>query len=176
LHIYKIGNASLIIKKGDLLQEDVEAIVNPANSYLIMGGGVAGLIKRKGGSIIEEEATKRAPIEIGEAVITSGGRLKQQYVIHSPTMKYPAERTNERNVRLSVRAALREGKKHGIKSIAFPGMGTGVGGLKYDIASTAMIEEIKKFLEEEDHYDKIVIVAYEDEFYYQLERKAEFIL
>ncbi|MDP8003550.1 MAG: O-acetyl-ADP-ribose deacetylase [Caldisphaera sp.] len=176
MHIYKINGTNVIIKKGDIAQEEIEAIVNPANSFLLMGGGLAGILKRKGGNVIEQEALKHAPIDIGNAVITTAGRLKATYVIHSPTMKYPGEITNEDNVRLAVRAALNEGKKHDVKSIAFPGMGTGVGGVPYSVAAKAMLEEIKKFIEKEDFYEKVVIVAYDDAFYDELEKAASFII
>jgi len=75
------------IKKGDLTEEDSEAIVNPANSLMIMGGGVAYAIKKKGGEEIEKEAIKKAPVEIGKAVVTKAGKLKTKHVIHSPQWK-----------------------------------------------------------------------------------------
>ncbi|MEX2689946.1 MAG: macro domain-containing protein, partial [Candidatus Njordarchaeum guaymaensis] len=75
----------IIVIKGDITKMDVDAIVNPANSLLIMGGGVAGAIKRRGGQIIEDEAVKQGPIPVGNAVITSAGNLKARYVIHAPT-------------------------------------------------------------------------------------------
>ncbi|MFQ6055856.1 MAG: macro domain-containing protein, partial [Methanosarcinales archaeon] len=69
--------------KGDITEMDVDAIVNAANNYLILGGGVAGAIRQKGGEIIQEECNKIGPIAVGDAVITTGGNLKAKYVIHA---------------------------------------------------------------------------------------------
>ena len=91
---------------GDLTEMDAEAIVNPANSLGVMGGGVALAIRRKGGREIEEEARAKAPIHVGSAVLTTGGRLKARHVIHAPTMAMPAERIGIENVALATRAAL----------------------------------------------------------------------
>jgi O-acetyl-ADP-ribose deacetylase (regulator of RNase III) len=78
-----IGRAKLAILQGDITSLTTDAIVNAANNYLWMGAGVAGAIKQKGGKIIEEEAVSQGPIEVGDAVITSGGNLPVKYVIHA---------------------------------------------------------------------------------------------
>jgi O-acetyl-ADP-ribose deacetylase (regulator of RNase III) len=135
----------IVIIEGSLLQVEADLIVNPANSLGYMGGGVAGVIKRVGGSIIEEEAVIKAPIPIGSAIITTAGSLPFKGVIHAPTMEEPAMETTEEKVRKAVRASLELADKMGFKSIAMPGMGTGVGKLPKDIAAKAMIEEIKSF-------------------------------
>jgi len=135
----------IVIIEGSLLQVEADIIVNPANSLGYMGGGVAGVIKRVGGSIIEEEAVIKAPIPIGSAIITTAGSLPFKGVIHAPTMEEPAMETTEEKVRKAVRASLELADKMGFKSIAMPGMGTGVGKLPKDIAAKAMIEEIKSF-------------------------------
>ncbi|MBI4344845.1 MAG: macro domain-containing protein [Euryarchaeota archaeon] len=144
---------------GDLTEMDVEAIVNPANSLGVMGGGVALAIRRKGGREIEEEARAKAPIPVGSAVLTTGGRLRARHVIHAPTMAMPAERIGTENVALATRAALECAREHGIKTIAFPGMGTGVGGVPEGEAAVAMVMEMKLFLEE-NRLGRIVLVGY----------------
>lgn len=130
---------------GSLLEVDTELIVNPANSYGLMGGGVAGVIRRFGGEEIEREATSKSPIPIGKAVFTTAGKLKFKGVIHAPTMEEPAMRTTEEKVRKATRAALSLADEMCFKSIAFPGMGTGVGRIPKDVAAKAMIEEIRSF-------------------------------
>jgi len=82
----------IVVLTGDITKQEVDAIVNPANSMLVMGGGVAGAIKRVGGKEIEDESVKHAPVPVGEAVATGAGRLKAKYVIHAPTMERPAAR------------------------------------------------------------------------------------
>ncbi|MCW1301397.1 MAG: macro domain-containing protein [Candidatus Nanoarchaeia archaeon] len=148
------------LKIGNIVEEEVDAIVNPANSLGVMGGGVALAIKKAGGEEIEREAMSRAPIKIGEAIATSAGKLKCKYVIHSPTMERPAMKTTARNVKLATRAALKLARELGISKIAFPSMGTGVGGLSPRVAARAMISEFRKF---EDLH--IVIVAFNEEIY-----------
>jgi O-acetyl-ADP-ribose deacetylase (regulator of RNase III) len=143
----KYKECNIVIKIGDLLEEEAEAIVNPANSLMIMGGGVAGIIKKKGGEEIEEEAKKYAPVEVGKAIITKAGKLKFKYVIHSPTMERPAMLTTFENVYKATLAALGSAYNHGIKRVSFPAMGTGVGGLSYSEAAKAMLSAIKDFLE-----------------------------
>ena len=132
--------------EGDITSLEVDAIVNPANSYGYMGGGVAYAIKRAGGGEIEREAVEKSPINIGKAIVTTAGKLKAQYVIHAPTMRRPAERTDVDNIKAATRAALKVAEENNIMSIAFPGMGTGVGGVDEKDAARVMIEEIKEHL------------------------------
>ena len=146
---------TIIIKKGDITQERCDAIVNPANSLGFMGGGVAGAIKKIGGKEIEDEAIRKSPIELGKAIYTSGGNLPTKYVIHAPTMRRPAMRIGVQNLELATKAALNLGKILGIKSIAIPGMGTGVGGIPYKIAAKRIITLIKKY---EEHFEKIILI------------------
>ena len=133
------------IKRGSLLEADVDVIVNPANSRGYMGGGVAGVIRRFGGEEIEREAISKAPVPVGEAILTTAGRLSFKGVIHAPTMEEPAMRTTEEKVRRATRAALKLADELCFKSIAFPGMGTGVGRVPKDVSARAMIDEIREF-------------------------------
>ena len=133
------------IKQGSILELDCDALVNPANSYGLMGGGLALAIKRSGGKIIEEEAAAKAPIEVGSAVATSAGLLKFKAIIHAPTMKQPAELATKLNVVLATRAALRLADSLNLSSLALPGMGTGVGKLAVEEAAEAMLSEILSF-------------------------------
>src|SRR5213593_1109848 len=82
----RIGDSSVSIERGDITDWEVDAIVNAANSTLAMGAGVAGAIKRKGGVIIEEEAMRQGPVEVGEAVLPTGGNLAATHVIHAAVM------------------------------------------------------------------------------------------
>lgn len=155
----------IVIKISDLLEEEVEAIVNPANSLMLMGGGVAGIIKRKGGEEIENEARKFAPVKIGKAIVTKAGKLKCKFVIHSPTMERPSSLTNYDNVYKATKATLIISKEKGIKTLAFPAMGTGVGGLSFDEASKAMLKAIKDVIDEGINFKFIEIVLLNKEAY-----------
>jgi len=151
---------TILIEKGDLTKISCDAIVNPANSYGYMGGGVAGAIKRAGGIIIEKEAVSKAPIPVGKAVVTTAGSLPSKHVIHAPTMKQPATNIGVENVKLATKAAFDLAFKLKLKSIAIPGMGTGVGGVPTSDAAKAIIEIAKEF---EDKFEKIFLIDRNDE-------------
>ncbi len=133
------------VVQGSILEVDAEAIVNPANSQGLMGGGVAGVIKRAAGQAVEDEAVAQAPIPVGKAVATSGGKSRFKAVVHAPTMTRPAERIPIANVAQATRAALRLADERGFTSLAIPGMGTGVGAVPPDEAARAMIAELLAF-------------------------------
>lgn len=149
------------VVKGSILDVDADVIVNPANSKGLMGGGVAGVIKRFGGEEIEKEAVEKAPIPVGSAVLTTAGKLNFQGVIHAPTMEEPAMPSSEEKVRKATRAALELADKECFKTIAFPGMGTGVGGVPKDLAARAMVEEIRNF--KPKCLEKVILVDIDDE-------------
>jgi O-acetyl-ADP-ribose deacetylase (regulator of RNase III) len=149
--------------RGDITEVSADAIVNPSNSYGVMGGGVAWVIKKNGGQGIEDEAVEQAPIPVGSAVLTTGGTLKAKHVIHATTMTEPAQRIDVENVRKSTMAALECASKNGIKSIAFPGMGTGVGGVDRREAAEAMVEAIGNF--SDSTLFEVILVGYEKEMY-----------
>jgi O-acetyl-ADP-ribose deacetylase (regulator of RNase III) len=110
-----------------------------------MGGGVAGVIRRAAGSEVEEEARKQAPIPVGKAVLTSGGRTSFKGIIHAPTMPQPAMRIPAQNVSLATKAALTLADAQGFTSLAIPGMGTGVGGVAHAEAAKLMVDGIKAY-------------------------------
>ncbi len=166
--IYK--NVRIRVAEGDITELDVDAIVNPANSLMIMGGGVAGAIKRKGGIEIEEEARRYAPVPVGEAVATTAGKLKAKYVIHAPTMERPAMRIGLENVEKATRAALLLADKLELESIAFPGMGTGVGGVPYYDAAKKMLEVVKEHVDKGTKLKEIILVAWGKEAFEEFKR------
>jgi len=143
--ILRKGCLTVVVSVGDLTEFEGDAIVNPANTLMIMGGGVAGAIKRKGGEIIEVEARRHAPVPIGDAVVTSAGRLKARYVVHAPTVVEPGGSSSPENVRRATMAALRKCVEVGARSVAFPLMGAGVGGLSPRESITSMAKAVEDF-------------------------------
>ncbi len=166
---FEINGCKVIAVEGDITEFDGDAIVNAANSLMIMGGGVAGAIKRKGGVEIEKEAMEKAPVPVGEAIATGGGKLKVKYVIHAPTMERPAMRIPPKNAYLSTKAALKKAKELGVKRIAFPLMGTGVGGLTIDEA----VKEMLKAIKEECEGMEVYLYAYGNRAYEELVKALE---
>jgi len=131
------------LAKSDITAMPVDAVVNPANSLGIMGGGVSAALSRKGGPTIQKEAMSLAPIAVGAAVVTNAGQLWAKHVIHAPTMEQPGTKVGVENVRRATRAALLAAGRNGYETIAFPGMGTGTGQVPYDEAARAMVDELR---------------------------------
>jgi O-acetyl-ADP-ribose deacetylase (regulator of RNase III) len=135
----------ITVVQGSILDADAQVIVNAANSLGLMGGGVAGAIKRAAGAEVEREAVKDAPIRVGRAVLTSGGKTKFQGIIHAPTMPEPGMHSSAQNVALATKAALTLADEKGFESIAIPGMGTGVGGVTHGDAGRVMMDIVQAF-------------------------------
>ena len=159
----KIKDTEIKVILGDITELAVDAIVNAANNKLLMGGGVAGAIKKKGGRVIEEEAVKKGPIEIGEAVFTSAGSLKAKYVIHAATMGMDFK-TDEIKIRNSCRNSLIVAEDLKITSLAFPALGCGVGGFPLLASAKIMAQESLKHLRERNsHLKEIIFCLYGQE-------------
>jgi O-acetyl-ADP-ribose deacetylase (regulator of RNase III) len=132
------------IIQGDITTSDAEAIVNAANNHLWMGAGVAGAIKRAGGKEIEDEAISKGPIPVGSAIETNAGKLKAKYVIHAAVMGQDLV-TNENYIREATKSVINLCEKLKLSSVAFPALGTGVGGFPLDECAEIMINEVLKF-------------------------------
>jgi O-acetyl-ADP-ribose deacetylase (regulator of RNase III) len=128
---------------GDISLLTVDAIVNPANSLGIMNSGVAGAIRAVGGQVIEDEAKAMAPVAVGAAIITGAGNLYCKAVIHAPIAEEPGMKIGVESVRRATRAALLAAVRNGYDTVAFPGIGTGVGGVPHDEAARAMVDEVR---------------------------------
>jgi O-acetyl-ADP-ribose deacetylase (regulator of RNase III) len=158
----------IVVTKGDITLFGCDAIVNPANSTGSMCGGAALAIKIAGGESIEKEAIKKAPIAVGRAISTNPGILGAGFIIHASTMEKPSEKIPAENVEKATTAALELGNRLGAKSIAFPGMGTGFGGVSKSDAAQAMVRAIRRFINDKDgtkslRIEKIILVGYDDE-------------
>jgi O-acetyl-ADP-ribose deacetylase (regulator of RNase III)/ADP-ribose pyrophosphatase YjhB (NUDIX family) len=160
-----IKNTEIKIAIGDITGFNADAIVNAANNKGVMGGGVAGAIKKKGGKIIEDEAVKKCPINIGEAVFTSGGSLKAKYVIHASTMGMDFK-TDEVKIRNSCKNSLKVADELGVKSIVFPALGCGAGGFPLLASAKIMAQEAWRYLrEEKSGIKEITFCLYDKEAY-----------
>lgn len=134
----------LEVAEADITALGVDAIANAANNHLWMGGGVAGAIKRAGGEGIEREAVRQGPIEIGDAVATSAGRLPARWVIHGAVMGQDL-RTDADLVRRTTVSCLRVADELGAESLALPAFGTGVGGFPLDECARIMVEAVRGY-------------------------------
>ena len=161
----RIGKTTFSIERGDITDAEVDAVVNAANSELWMGTGVAGAMKRKGGIVIEEEALRQGPVEIGEAVLTVAGNLPAMHVIHAATMGKDLK-TDPEKIAAATRSTLALAEKHRLTSIAFPALGSGVGGVPPEKSADAILSTVLEHLKGGNStLQKILFVVYQDEAY-----------
>jgi len=150
----------ILIQQGDLTEMDVDAIVNAANNDLQLGAGVAGAIRRKGGEEIQRECDAIGSIPVGYAAITGGGKLKARHVIHAASMSLGG-RTTAATLRHSVEHSLRIATERGLKTIAFPAVGTGVAGFPMEECATIMLEEAVRHLKGATSIEKIHFILFD---------------
>ena len=154
-----IKNSIIKLVQGDITELPTNVIVNAANAQLILGGGVAGAIRRKGGSAIQEECDKIGGTFVGGAVITSGGNLKAGPVIHAvgPRM---GEGDEDAKLRNAVTNSLKLMDEHRLKSIAFPAISTGIFGYPIDRCAKIMIMTAKEYLAGETQIREVIFCLY----------------
>jgi len=154
------------IIKGDITTVSADAIVNAANRSLLGGGGVDGAIHRAAGPELLEECRKLKGCETGEAKITPGFNLKAKYVIHTvgPVWRSGIDDETEK-LASCYRKSLELAKNHKIRTIAFPGISTGVYGFPKDLAALIAVTESRRFILTSKYPEKIIFVAFDDESY-----------
>lgn len=140
-----INNSKIRLVQGDITELDADAIVNAANAQLILGGGVAGAIRKKGGPTIQEECNKIGEIFVGGAVITCGGTLKAKHVIHAvgPRM---GEGNEDEKLRNAILNSLKLMDEHNLTTIAFPAISTGIFGYPVEKCAQIMVKMTKRYL------------------------------
>ncbi len=151
--------STIEVLERDITGVGAEALVNAANNHLWMGAGVAGAIRRAGGSEIEEEAVRQGPIKVGEVVATRAGRLTAKYIIHAAVMGQDLV-TDAEKIRQATRNSLIKAEELGLKSIAFPALGTGVGGFPVEECARIMIGVVRDYLAGKTGLEKIVFVLF----------------
>jgi O-acetyl-ADP-ribose deacetylase len=157
----KALSEKIVIQQGDLTDMDTDAIVNAANNDLQLGAGVAGAIRRKGGEEIQRECDAIGSIPVGYAAITGGGKLVARHVIHAASMQLGG-RTTAANLRNSVAHSLRIASERGLKTIAFPAVGTGISGFPLDECAAIMLQEAALHLKGETLLEKVYFVLFDD--------------
>jgi O-acetyl-ADP-ribose deacetylase len=151
----------IVIQQGDLTEMDVDAIVNAANNDLQLGGGVAGAIRRKGGPEIQRACDAIGTIPVGSAAITTGGNLKARHVIHAASMELGG-RTAAKALRTSTAISLRIAADRGLKSIAFPAVGTGIAGFPMRECAEIMLTEARNHLAGPTSLERVYFVLFDD--------------
>jgi O-acetyl-ADP-ribose deacetylase (regulator of RNase III) len=165
-----VGNSILELVDGDITEMDTEAIVNAANAQLILGGGVAGAIRKKGGPIIQQQCNKIGGTFVGGAVITAGGNLKAKYVIHAvgPRMGEGDEDEKLKNATLN---SLKLADQKGIKSISLPAISTGIFGFPIDRCAEIMLRTAIDYLNGGTLLNRVVFCLYGRDAYEVFEKQ-----
>ena len=142
----QIKDSVIRLVEGDITEQDTDAIVNPANSQLILGGGVAGAIRRKGGPRIQEECNRIGGTPVGTAVLTTGGHLKARWVIHAvgPRM---GEGDEDAKLRSATVSSLKLADDRGMRSLTFPAISTGIFGYPMDRCADIMLHTVAEYLQ-----------------------------
>jgi O-acetyl-ADP-ribose deacetylase (regulator of RNase III) len=149
----------VVLREGDITEEAVDAIVNAANSQLVLGAGVAGAIREKGGPTIQRECDALAPIEVGDAALTGAGELPARFVIHAAGMP-PGGSATEESIRRSVRRSLELASEHGCRSVAVPAIGAGIGGFSVQRCAEILIAEARAHLAGETGLEEVRFVLF----------------
>jgi O-acetyl-ADP-ribose deacetylase len=151
----------ILIRQGDITEMDVDAIVNAANNDLVLGAGVAGAILRKGGASIQKECNEIGSIPVGYAAITGAGNLKARYVIHAASMGLGDLPTTPKSLRTSTAHSLRLAAERGLKTIAFPAVGTGISGFPMEECAQIMLGEAAQHLKGETSLETVYFVLFD---------------
>ena len=159
IKINNTTNKIIRLLRGDITERNIDAIVNAANSYLKHGGGVAAAIVRKGGEIIQQESNKIGFVPVGSAVITTAGKLPCKAVIHTvgPRM---GEGDEDLKLRKAVRSSLILASEKGFRSISMPAISSGIFGFPKDRCAKILVEESKRFLEQDNKTCSIDIIEF----------------
>ena len=150
------------VVEGDISTFEGDAVVNAANNHLRLGTGVAGALAKRGGGAIQEECDEllreKGPLPVGGAAITGGGRLRARYVIHAAAMgDLPV---TPESIRSATRKSLELAEEYNVRSIAFPILGTGVGGFPFSEAARIMVEEVKAFVGTDPELETVTFYGY----------------
>jgi O-acetyl-ADP-ribose deacetylase (regulator of RNase III) len=168
----KINNSILELVQGDITELATDAIVNAANAQLVLGGGVAGAIRRKGGPEIQAHCDKIGPIRVGQAAITTAGNLKAKHVIHAvgPRMGEGDEDEKLKNATLG---SLRLADENNLADIAFCAISTGIFGFPIERCAKIMLKNTIDYLNEDTNIKKVVFCLYDKPAYEVFARQLE---
>lgn len=156
----RIKDTEFLLIQGDITEQDTDAIVNAANRELILGGGVAGAIRRKGGDAIQRECLRIGGAEVGGAVMTGGGNLKARHVIHAVGPRMGEGDEDGKLGRATLNSLVLADSK-GLTSIAFPAISTGIFGFPAQRCARIMLEVICNYLAGESRLRRVVFCLYD---------------
>jgi O-acetyl-ADP-ribose deacetylase (regulator of RNase III) len=169
-----IKGSTVELVKGDITAQEIDAIVNAANTTLSGGGGVDGAIHKAGGPSIMEECKPLAPCPVGEARLTGGGKLKARHVIHTVGPVYKDGRHNEpRLLEKSYRSSLELASRHGLRSLAFPSISTGAYRYPVEEAARIALSTVGAYLVQHPEIESVRFVLFDDKTFKIYQRTLE---
>lgn len=160
----------MTLRQGDITELDIDAIVNAANENLVLGGGVAGAIRSKGGPTIQDECDRIGHTPTGTAVITTGGRLKAKHVIHAVGPVYGTGNEDEK-LKNTVIAALKVAKENDLRTVAFPAISAGIFGFPKQRCAEIMIRTMLEYLAKNKRPEEIIIILYDEQTFTVFEKE-----
>jgi O-acetyl-ADP-ribose deacetylase (regulator of RNase III) len=160
-----INGVTLALMRGNIVEVQVDAIVNAANSGLRGGGGVDGAIHRAGGPAVMEECRKIGGSPTGNAVVTTAGRLPAKYVFHAVGPIYSGSPDDERLLASAYQSCLDLAEQHQVKSIAFPSLSTGIYGYPLELAAPIALRTISEHLKKPTCLQQVLMVLFGESAY-----------
>jgi|SRR5450755_455084 O-acetyl-ADP-ribose deacetylase len=162
---YKLNNTTLVLLRGNIVDVQVDAIVNAANSGLAGGSGVDGAVHRAGGPTIMQECRKIGGCPTGSAVATTAGRLKAQYVFHAVGPIYSQRGDDARLLASAYQACLDLAEQYAVKSIAFPSISTGVYGYPVEEAAPIALRTVSEHIKKATSLQQVLFVLFSNDVY-----------
>ena len=169
---FRVNNSEIELVQDDITESDTDAIVNAANSQLVLGAGVAGAIRTKGGPAIQEECHAIGHCPVGGAVITGGGNLKARHVIHAVGPRQ-GEGNEEEKLKNATLNSLKVAEENNLKSITFPAISTGVYGFPLDACARIMLTTVKEYLTGPTKIERVVFGLFDDKSFKAFENQAK---
>jgi O-acetyl-ADP-ribose deacetylase len=171
-----INGVTLALLRGNIVEAQVDAIVNAANSGLRGGGGVDGAIHRAGGSSIMEECRKIGGCPTGSAVATTAGRLPAKYIFHAVGPIYSGSQDDERLLASAYQSCLNLAEQHQVKSIAFPSLSTGIYGYPFELAAPIALRTIIGHIQKPTSLQRVLMVLFGERAYSAHEQALDQIM
>jgi len=168
----KVGKATVRLQHGDLTALPVDAFVFYAREDLQLGSGYGTAIQGRGGASIQKELDAIGSIRMGEAVITGAGNMNARHIIHACGPKFQ-EPDLKKKLRDCMRSSLKAADKAGVKTLAFPPMGTGFYGVPLDLSADIMLDCVKSFLEGDSSLEEVIICVIDYRDYAPFSKRME---
>ncbi len=167
----KINGTTIRLIKGDITDTEIDAFVFDIKEDLKLGSGYGGAIAVRGGPSVQDELDKAEKLSVGEATITSAGKMKAKYIIHAVGPKFQEDDTTGKLRSATLNALKKAEEKDDIKSVAFPPMGTGLYGIDLNLCAEVMLKAVKEYLEGSTKLEEVDFILFDTREYKPFENK-----